>query len=245
MEKNACRILDVHTHRLPGVSGREGVIVNCRLSADSPLHTAAEDSGIPVCGEGVLVCGEGISVCGEGGYYSAGIHPWDLTGADAGRQLGLLRELLEAKRLVAVGEAGLDKLAGASMEFQSAVFKRQIELSEEYGLPLIIHCVKAADELLALKRELHPVQPWIWHGFRGKPEQAEQLLRKGFYLSFGGRYPERTMKAVPDGRLLLETDDGPESVEEILCRAATVRGVGREELRMIVCNTVRDIFFRA
>ena len=93
------------------------------------------------------------------------------------------------------------------MELQLTVFKAQVRLSEEYGLPLIIHCVKAMDELLGSEKEFRPQQAWIWHGFRGKPEQAMQLLKKGFYLSFGEYYPDETMQIVPDERLFLETDE--------------------------------------
>ena len=59
-------------------------------------------------------------------------------------------------------------MAKAPMELQLAVFKEQVKLSEKLGLPLIIHCVKAMDELLAVKKEFRPQQAWIWHGFRGK-----------------------------------------------------------------------------
>ena len=74
------------------------------------------------------------------------------------------------------------------MELQLAVFKEQVKLSEKLGLPLIIHCVKAMEELLGVK-ESRPQITLIWHGFRGKPEQAVQLLKKGFYLSLGNIIP--------------------------------------------------------
>lgn len=63
----------------------------------------------------------------------------DLTEFDTERRLECLREQLAEKQL-AVGEAGLDKLAVAPMRLQVAVFKEQVELSEKYELPLIIHC---------------------------------------------------------------------------------------------------------
>ena len=181
----------------------------------------------------------------EGYFYSAGIHPWDLTEFDTERRLECLREQLAEKQLVAVGEAGLDKLAAAPMQLQVAVFKEQVELSEKYELPLIIHCVKAMDELLALRKERAPKQPWIWHGFRGKPEQAKQLLQKGFYLSFGMHYSSEAMNVVPDSRLFLETDDSPVDIEDVLRDAAKVRGVEVETLQAIVRKNIQDIFFRA
>ena len=171
----------------------------------------------------------------EGYFYSAGTE----------RRLECLREQLAEKQLVAVGEAGLDKLAAAPMQLQVAVFKEQVELSEKYELPLIIHCVKAMDELLALRKERAPKQPWIWHGFRGKPEQAKQLLQKGFYLSFGMHYSSEAMNVVPDSRLFLETDDSLLDIEDILCQAARVRGVEVEALREVIRRNIQNVFFRA
>ena len=142
--------------------------------------------------------------------------------SNVSQQLSFLQQQLQRKQFVAVGEAGLDKLAKAPMELQLAVFKEQVKLSEKLGLPLIIHCVKAMEELLGVKKESRPQQPWIWHGFRGKPEQAVQLLKKGFYLSFGEYYPDETMQIVPDERLFLETDDSLLDIEDILCQAARI-----------------------
>lgn len=163
MKKNVTDILDIHTHKLEADSLGKS-IVNYPLLADSPSY-------MPFAGD--------VEV-DRGYYYSVGIHPWELTEHNAGQLLDYLKQQLRKKQFVAAGEAGLDKLAAASMELQLTVFKAQVRLSEEYGLPLIIHCVKAMDELLAVKKEFRPQQAWIWHGFRGKPEQAVQLLKRAF-----------------------------------------------------------------
>lgn len=224
MEKNINNILDIHTHKSVEAS-RGRAIINYRLSAD----VLAGNDGGPH----------------EGYFYSAGIHPWELTEHNAAQQFDLLQKQIVKKQFVAVGEAGLDKLAIAPMELQVAMFKKQVELSEELRLPLVIHCVKAMDELLAVKKEYRPAQPWIWHGFRGKPEQAEQLLKQGLYLSFGVYYPDDTMKIVPPERLFLETDDSPVDIEELLHRAAGVRGVEAEVLRETIRKNIQNVFFSA
>lgn len=224
MEKNIDNILDIHTHKSVEAS-RGRAIINYRLPADVP----AGDDGGPH----------------EGYFYSAGIHPWELTEHNAAQQFDLLQKQIVKKQFVAVGEAGLDKLAIASMELQVAMFEKQVELSEELGLPLVIHCVKAMDELLAVKKEYRPAQPWIWHGFRGKPAQAEQLLKQGLYLSLGAYYAHDTMKIVPSELLFLETDDSPVDIEELLHRAAEVRGVEVEELRGAMRKNIQNVFFSA
>lgn len=230
MKKNVTDILDIHTHKQE-VDTQGKSIINYPLLADSPLY---------------MLLAENVEVTvGRGSYYSIGIHPWEVRESNVSQQLSFLQQQLQRKQFVAVGEAGLDKLAKAPMELQLAVFKEQVKLSEKLGLPLIIHCVKAMEELLGVKKESRPQQPWIWHGFRGKPEQAVQLLKKGFYLSFGEYYPDETMRIVPDERLFLETDDSLLDIEDILCQAARVRGVEVEALCEVIRRNIQNVFFRA
>ena len=121
----------------------------------------------------------------------------------------------------------------------------EIFMSLEYDLPLILHNVRMTDKILAVKKEFQPKQAWIWHGFRGKPEQAKQMLDKGLYLSFGEFYSDEAMRVVPDDRLFLETDDSELDIEDILYRAAQVRGVEVETLRETIRRNIQNIFFRA
>ena len=228
MEKNTSHILDIHTHKSEDVShGR--AIINFPLPVDDSLCLSAL---------GVRTAGK------EGYFYSAGIHPWKLTERNAEEQFELLQQLLVKEQFVAVGEAGFDKLTAAPMELQVRMFEKQVELSEKYRLPLIIHCVKAMEELLAVKKEFRPVQPWIWHGFRGKPQQARQLMENGMYLSFGEHYPEQTVRTMPVDRMFLETDDSPVDIEEVLHRVARTRGTDVEELRQAIRENIQKVFFR-
>lgn len=217
MEKNASHILDIHTHKSEEAS-HDKAIINGQL----PMGASWRPSS----------------------FYSAGIHPWQLTERDVEEQFESLQKLLVEEQLVAVGEAGLDKLAAAPMELQIRMFGKQVEWSEKYGLPLIIHCVKAMEELLAVKKKLKPVQPWIWHGFRGKPQQARQLIENGIYLSFGEHYPEETVRMMPLDRMFLETDDSPVDIEEVLHRVARTRDMDAEELRQAIRENIQKVFFR-
>ena len=177
-------------------------------------------------------------------YVSVGIHPWYLTEADADRLLKLLEQHLQDDRVVALGEAGLDRLRGCSLNVQISVFRREVALAEEYGFPLVIHCVKAFNELIQLKKELRPRQPWIIHGFRGKEQVALDLLRHDCYLSFGARFQEEAVRAVPLERLFIETDESSESIEEICRRIAQARGVSPEDLAEAVNKNVCAVFFK-
>ena len=120
----------------------------------------------------------------EGNYYSVGIHPWK-AGAVREEEWRLLREAAEHPAVLAIGEAGLDKLMPIKPALQMAVFEKQILLAEAMGKPLIIHCVKAFNELVELKRKFRPNVPWVVHGFRNNVNIARMLLREDIRLSIG------------------------------------------------------------
>ena len=120
MKKNVTDILDIHTHKQE-VDTQGKSIINYPLLADSPLY---------------MPLAENVEVAvGRGSYYSIGIHPWEVRESNVSQQLSFLQQQLQRKQFVAVGEAGLDKLAKAPMELQLAVFKEQVKLSEKLGLP--------------------------------------------------------------------------------------------------------------
>lgn len=143
---------------------------------------------------------------------SAGIHPWDVSEMWE-KDFSYVKKWASLHQVKAIGECGLDNLVPSA--YQEECFVAHILLAEEVEKPLIIHCVKAVDALLSIKKNLHPSQPWIFHGFRGKPQQAEQLLKAGFYLSFGEHFNPLSVQKCPMERLCIETDTSAWSIEEI------------------------------
>lgn len=131
---------------------------------------------------------------------------------------------------MAIGECGLDHLCGVPARVQEELFRRHVSLSEEAGLPLIVHCVRAHEEILGLHRRLRPRQPWMVHGFRGKPSVMSRLLDEGMYISFGLLFNEESVRACPAERLLTETDDRPVAVDKVYAAIAAARGTTVAEL---------------
>jgi len=151
---------------------------------------------------------------------SAGIHPWFLTEANKTVLLDRLNEFLTYPSIVAVGEAGFDKIKGPSLEIQRIVFEKQVELSESKEMPLVIHCVRAWDELLMEHKKLKPHMPWLVHGFRGSKDLAVQLINKGMYISFWFDFivrPESSdlVRNLPYDRIFLETDGADADIRDI------------------------------
>ena len=91
---------------------------------------------------------------------------------------------------------------------QEQLFPLHVRLSEAYGKPLILHCVRAFDRLLALRKHYCPTQRWVIHGFRGRPALARQLLQADFDLSFGEHYNAESYALTPPSRRHIESDEG-------------------------------------
>lgn len=164
------------------------------------------------------------------GAVSLGLHPWDIDEEWQERIKGIAIAA-KAGNVALIGECGIDRIKSpAGIERQEAVFIEHIAISEELQKPLLIHCVKALDNIVALHKQKKPSQPWIIHGFRGKPRQAATLTRQGFYLSLGEHFNSETARAIPADRLFIESDESDKSIEEIYAAVAKARGCTPQEL---------------
>ena len=178
-------------------------------------------------------------------YTSIGIHPWGLTEENAEDQQKSLQKFISNASVIAIGESGLDKLQGPSIDVQTNILRQQILLSETYSLPLILHCVKAFNELIQLKKEIKPQQPWIIHGFRGKEALATDCIRHGFYLSFGEYFQEKALKATPLEKLFIETDQSEKPIGSIYQTISDTCGIPLKELNDYIKKNVKKVFFKA
>ncbi len=169
--------------------------------------------------------------------YSIGIHPWYI-----GEETKMLQALEielnhNAPYCLFIGECGLDKLKGANELLQLQVFKSQILLSERFEKPMLIHCVKGYAEIQQLKKELHPHQAWVIHGFNKNKQLANQLIKQGFYLSFGAHLLTSTklqdaLLHTPLDFVFFETDAQTKvTILEIYTFAAELLGIELDFLK--------------
>ena len=170
---------------------------------------------------------------------SFGLHPWHLSQSWKEELMSVEGELQKSMNLVSevfssvfspffIGECGLDRLCSTPYNRQLEAFEEQIHISERLGLPIILHCVRALDDVLRLKQGTH--QPWIFHGFRGKPQQLQQLLNHGFFVSFGFHHNVDSLCACPLDHFFLETDDNPQPIVSLYSIVANQLGTTPEEL---------------
>ncbi|MDE6810167.1 MAG: TatD family hydrolase [Muribaculaceae bacterium] len=155
--------------------------------------------------------------------FSVGIHPWQTAGNDPEPLFQYLSITLADTRVVAVGETGIDRLRGASIPVQTAIFNRHVKIATETGKPLIIHSVRSTDILLPILKKASMSIPVIIHGFRGKPTEALQLVNSGAYISLGQWFNPSTAAVIPADRLLAETDESPVSIQTVISNIALAR----------------------
>jgi TatD DNase family protein len=209
----------------------------------------------------------------HGDSYALGIHPL-CTGRARDTDLELLDQALASHQhdphLVAVGEIGLDYFVpGLDAARQEHFYREQLTLARKYGLPVLLHVRRSADQLLKQLRRL-PVAG-IAHAFNGSAQQAAEFVRLGFKLGFGGTVTyERALQIrrlaadLPLAALVLETDapDIPphwlyRTAQERACGAAQgrnepaelprigavlaqLRGLAPEALAKVTCHNARD-----
>lgn len=177
--------------------------------------------------------------------YSFGIHPYDSQKIDFTEEK--FRAEIGQKNCVAIGECGLDKNISATLETQISLFKKQIAFSEKFELPLIIHCVKSWNEILVIKKELKPNQPWIYHGFR-KSNLVEIVLDSGCFVSIGTAiiYDQKLQQAIqniPFEKLFLETDDdNSHSIQEVYEAVAKIKNTSMYELSQQILENFSLVF---
>lgn len=150
-----------------------------------------------------------------------GIHPYDAERATTDSILAIERG---AQGVDAIGEIGLDYSCKANRESQELVFKAQLEVAQQYGKGVVLHCVRAFEPTMKIL-EKYRLKFVIFHGFIGSPEQALSATSRGYYLSFGERTfrsPKsiEAMKVTPVDRLFFETDESSVDIEEIYSKAA-------------------------
>ena len=182
--------------------------------------------------------------------YSCGAHPWNITEDNIDVMIGKVKEYASLPHVIAIGEAGFDRLRGADEMLQERAFIEQVKISEELKKPLFIHCVKAWDDLLGSHKKIRPEMNWIIHGFRGRTELAEQLLGKGFYLSPWVEWAIRpesttTLKSIPLNRLFLETDGFDIDIEPVYRVVAEHLQIELEVLKSSIYNNFYNVFYKS
>lgn len=178
---------------------------------------------------------------------SAGLHPWYLDDIETRWQQ--LQQVAPLQSVLGIGECGLDKVSPTGWALQLEAFGKQVQLAQELRKPLIIHCVRAYEEVMQLLNECKNDVPVIFHGFGKKEQLAKQLLDAGYYLSFGAALlnpgpAAETFRSVPANRFFLETDQSAQDIRHIYQAAAEIRETTEEALILQLQQNFKTVFNR-
>lgn len=200
----------------------------------------------------------------DGVYFAAGIHPSDVKGATE-KDLDEIAALFTHPKCVAVGEIGLDYYRDTSFkDKQKEFFVRQIALAKKAGLPVNVHVRDAmgdALEILKANRE-NLTNGGVMHCYSGSVETAKELIKLGFYISFGGTLTFKNARTavevaayVPLNRVLTETDspylapepvrgsvNSPKNIPHIAARLAEIRGVSVSDIERAAFDNTLALF---
>ena len=198
-------------------------------------------------------------------YFTVGISPNDLSAnweQDVEKIEEILKEEVNNKKLVAVGEIGLDYHYDTDKEWQKKAFIKQIELANKYNKPIQIHTREAVMDTIQILKD-HPVnKKGIFHCCPFNRELIKEALKLGFYISIAGpvtfknsKNAEEIVNMIPNDRILIETDSpylAPEpyrgtrnnskNVKFIAEKIASFKNVDISELARITYENANRIF---
>ena len=193
-------------------------------------------------------------------YYSVGLHPLDAAQWNS-NSISIMHEAIKKdNRIVAIGEMGLDLFKNKDIDTQINALLPQMEIAVEYDLPVIIHCRDAAQEMIRICKDLakNNICPrGVLHCWSGTPEEMNEFLELGFYISFSGivTFPKACeihdcARLVPKDRYLIETDspflapvpfrgkrNEPAYVECVAHRMASIRST---DLKLIASESTHN-----
>jgi TatD DNase family protein len=193
-------------------------------------------------------------------YSSCGIHPHEAESAEKDFE-SIIVDMLKNEKVRAIGEIGLDYHYDFSpRDIQKEVFRRQMELAQSLSRPVIIHDREAHGDCMEIVRDYRV--SGVFHSFSGSAEMVKELLKLGYYISFSGVVTFKNassilkaVEAVPDDRLLIETDapylapvpyrgkiNNSVYMYETAKRIAEVRGVSVEKIADITQRNACNLF---
>lgn len=175
-------------------------------------------------------------------YYSVGYHPWlplETLGED---DFALLEQCARHPQVLAVGETGMDSMRGSDLKLQEAVFVRHLRLAAQLHKPVVVHCVRTSQQILAIRRREGLTEvPLAIHGMRGNEHVAQAWLEEGCCLSYGARFNPKAVEVTPRDRLLIETDEAHETIQQVASQVAHVLKCSTAEVMALAAANARRL----
>lgn len=179
--------------------------------------------------------------------YSIGIHPAYINSTTIDEETHLINHHILDKNCLAIGEIGLDKLCETDFNLQIEVFEKQIKIAEENQLTIIIHSVRAYQEILHIRKKMNITIPFIFHGFNKNEQLLQQIIAQNCFASFGKNLLYNKNLQIIFANLsakyfFLENDSSEIPIQEIYAFAAELRKISIEELQQQMAENWKNVF---
>ncbi|MFV0196826.1 TatD family hydrolase [Empedobacter falsenii] len=179
--------------------------------------------------------------------FSIGIHPAYIKTSSIEEEIRLIKQNLSNKNCLAIGEIGLDKLCETDFKLQIEVFEQQLEIATQHQLPVIIHSVRAYQEILHIRKQMKLTIPFIFHGFNKNEQLLNQIIAQNCFASFGknllsNKNLQIIFANLSANQFFLENDASEISIEEIYTFAADLRKITIEELQLQQAKNWKAVF---
>ena len=221
------------------------------------LHACVEPSEIPAI--------KSIADQFEEMRYSVGVHPLDVHHWKPDTTNVLKKAALDDRRVVAIGELGLDLFKAENLNEQLSILLPQLNLAFELDLPVIVHCRDAATEMLEVFSKFSKdgnCPRGVMHCWSGNAKEMKAFLDLGFYISFSGNVTFKNAidihecaREVPSDRYLVETDspflspvphrgkrNEPSFVKHVVEKISELRGESFSEIAQKTTQNARELF---
>ncbi|MFA5532728.1 MAG: TatD family hydrolase [Candidatus Shapirobacteria bacterium] len=168
-------------------------------------------------------------------------------------------EKLITKKVIAIGECGLEFIGDYDQKNQEICFRKQIELAQKYKIPLIVHARKAVDEAVEILKEYKNISG-VFHCYAGGKKRIQKIIDLGFYFGIDGNLTYEdglvdVVKNIPKDKLILETDcpyltpipfkgeeNKPAYVKYIYEKVAEIWGMNFTDTEKIIDANAKKLF---
>jgi len=176
--------------------------------------------------------------------FTIGLHPWWIDQVSKEEALKTINQYLSHKNCLGLGEIGLDRAIETPIQTQVILVKKQIELAIKHKTPFImLHCVRAYDELFQLIKKSAYQGKVVFHDYNGNQEITHKLLKAGCYFSYGKKLFEpltkghKSLSIIPLENLFLETDEHNFRIQECYERLSELKSAEFEEIESMISES--------
>lgn len=184
--------------------------------------------------------------------YTLGIHPWFIDPTkDLSEIIQDFKTIFKKSSPIGIGEIGLDKVfKGISYELQKSYFDELVKFASENLInTMIIHCVRAYDDIDLIIKKNNYQGNVIFHDYNGNKQQTKKFLKSNYYFSFLNALINKdqkgfeSLKIIPTDRLFFETDDQQERlIKDIYHAYINEFGISKETLLKQINNNAKRCF---